>query len=112
MLLFGVPNLGLRNDQLETFVQGQPNADLIHDLVVNNDSEASAFLKRQAREFSEHCKCYHAITFYEREHSPLLKVNSLTRDSGVHTNPRPIEAGWEVGQVRFVLFVGDGEVGI
>ncbi|GKU07361.1 unnamed protein product, partial [Fusarium langsethiae] len=73
MLLFGVPNLGLRNDQLETFVRGQPNADLIHDLVVNNDSEASAFLKRQAREFSEDCKCYHAVTFYERKHSPLLK---------------------------------------
>ncbi|EJP61221.1 Ankyrin repeat-containing protein [Beauveria bassiana ARSEF 2860] len=73
MLFFGVPNLGLRNDQLETFVRGQPNADLIHDLVVNSDSEPSTFLKRQAREFSEGCKCYRVVTFYERKHSPLLK---------------------------------------
>ncbi|KAM3524619.1 hypothetical protein MY4038_007640 [Beauveria bassiana] len=73
MLFFGVPNLGLRNDQLETFVRGQPNADLIHDLVVNSDSEPSTFLKRQAREFSEGCKCYRVVTFYERNHSSLLK---------------------------------------
>ncbi len=112
MLFFGVPNLGLRNDQLETFVRGQPNADLIHDLVVNSDSEPSTFLKRQAREFSEGCKCYRVVTFYERNHSPLLKVNRFIRDARVRTNPRPTEARWEVGQVWFVLSVGDGEVGI
>lgn len=112
MLFFGVPNLGLRNDQLETFVRGQPNAALIHDLVVDSDSEPSTSLRRQAREFSEDCKCYYVVTFYECKHSPLLKVNSPIRDAGVHTNPRPTEARWEVGQVRFVLSVGDGEVGI
>ncbi|KPA35726.1 hypothetical protein FLAG1_11555 [Fusarium langsethiae] len=73
MLFFGVPNLGLRNDQLETFVRGQPNAALIYDLVVNSDSEPSTSLKRQAREFSEDCKCYQVVTFYECKHSPLLK---------------------------------------
>ncbi|PCD23153.1 hypothetical protein AU210_014676 [Fusarium oxysporum f. sp. radicis-cucumerinum] len=73
MLFFGVPNLGLRNDQLETFVRGQPNAALIHDLVVDSDSEPSTSLRRQAREFSEDCKCYYVVTFYECKHSPLLK---------------------------------------
>jgi hypothetical protein len=73
MLFFGVPNLGLRNDQLETFVRGQPNAALIHDLVVNNDSEPSTFLKRHAREFSEDCKGYRVVTFYECKYSPTLK---------------------------------------
>ncbi|KAF9772370.1 hypothetical protein IL306_009926 [Fusarium sp. DS 682] len=50
-----------------------PNAALIHDLVVNSDSEPSTSLKRQAREFSEDCKCYHVVTFYKCKHNPLLK---------------------------------------
>ncbi|PMB67555.1 Ankyrin repeat domain-containing protein 50 [Beauveria bassiana] len=73
MLFFGVPNLGLRNEELKTIVRGQPNDALIYDLVVNSDSEPSTSLKRQAREFSEDCKCYRVVTFFERNHSPLLK---------------------------------------
>lgn len=112
MLFFGVPNLGLRNDQLETFVRGQPNAALIHDLVVNSDSEPSTSLKRQAREFSENCKSYRAVTFFESKQSPLLKVNCFIRHERICTNPRPTEARWGVGQVRFQFSVGHGEVGI
>ncbi|KAI0010398.1 hypothetical protein F4779DRAFT_616681 [Xylariaceae sp. FL0662B] len=46
LLFFGVPNLGLRNDQLQSIVGGQPNQDLIRNLVVDSDSEPSAFLRR------------------------------------------------------------------
>ncbi|KAK2022494.1 hypothetical protein LX32DRAFT_698627 [Colletotrichum zoysiae] len=74
LLFFGVPNLGLRNDQLMTLVQGQPNEALMHDLLVDNDSEASAFLKRLADQFSESCKDrYRVMSFYERMLTPTLE---------------------------------------
>ncbi|GKT46206.1 uncharacterized protein ColSpa_06387 [Colletotrichum spaethianum] len=75
LLFFGVPNLGLRNDQLRTLVQGQPNEALMHDLLVDNDSEASTFLKRLADQFSESCKNhYRVMSFFERMLSPTLEV--------------------------------------
>ncbi|KAK2042669.1 hypothetical protein LZ31DRAFT_525790 [Colletotrichum somersetense] len=77
LLFFGVPNLGLRNDQLMTMVHGQPNAGLIHDLIVDNDSEASTFLKRLADQFSETCKGhYRVMSFFERMLSPTLQLNA------------------------------------
>ncbi|VTT58628.1 unnamed protein product, partial [Fusarium fujikuroi] len=76
LLFFGVPNLGLRNDQLRTLVRGQPNEALIHDLLVDSDSEPSAFLKRLADQFSESCKGYYkVVTFFERRLSPTLELN-------------------------------------
>ncbi|WYZ38338.1 hypothetical protein EsH8_III_000252 [Colletotrichum jinshuiense] len=74
LLFFGVPNLGLRNDQLRTLVRGQPNEALIHDLLVDNDSEASTFLKRLADQFSESCKDhYRVMSFFERVLSSTLE---------------------------------------
>ncbi|RBA17497.1 hypothetical protein FPRO05_11212 [Fusarium proliferatum] len=76
LLFFGVPNLGLRNDQLRTLVRGQPNEALIHDLLVDSDSEPSAFLKRLADQFSESCKGhYKVVTFFERRLSPTLELS-------------------------------------
>ncbi|KAM5342908.1 hypothetical protein ACJ41O_013874 [Fusarium nematophilum] len=76
LLFFGVPNLGLRNDQLRTLVRGQPNEALIHDLLVDNDSEPSAFLKRLADQFSESCRGhYRVVTFFERMLSPTLELD-------------------------------------
>ncbi|CVK92445.1 uncharacterized protein FMAN_07341 [Fusarium mangiferae] len=78
LLFFGVPNLGLRNNQLETLVHGQPNQALIHDLLVDDDSEPSNYLKRLADEFSERCKDqYRVVSFFERRHSPTLKLNEV-----------------------------------
>ncbi|GJC78574.1 protein SERAC1 [Colletotrichum liriopes] len=75
LLFFGVPNLGLRNDQLRTLVRGQPNEALIHDLLVDNDSEASTFLKRLADQFSESCKGhYRVMSFFERMLSRTLEA--------------------------------------
>ncbi|KAL8365058.1 hypothetical protein RB595_004057 [Gaeumannomyces hyphopodioides] len=74
MLFFGVPNLGLRNDQLMALVRGQPNESLIRDLLVDSDSEPSTFLKRVADGFSISCKGhYRVVTFFERKLSPTLK---------------------------------------
>ncbi|KAK2035755.1 hypothetical protein LZ31DRAFT_601892 [Colletotrichum somersetense] len=76
LLFFGVPNLGLRNDQLRTLVRGQPNEALIHDLLVDNDSEPSNFLKRLADQFSESCKGhYRVVSFFERTLSPTLELH-------------------------------------
>jgi hypothetical protein len=70
-----VPNLGLRNEQLRTLVQGQPNKTLINDLLVDDDSEPSTFLKRLAEQFSESCKGYYrVVTFFERALSPTIEV--------------------------------------
>lgn len=81
MLLFGVPNLGLRNDQLMTLVRGQPNESLIRDLLVDNDSEPSTFLKRLADQFSIYYKGhYRVVTFFERMLSPTLKVSCTVGD--------------------------------
>ncbi|GKT93566.1 ankyrin repeat-containing protein [Colletotrichum tofieldiae] len=81
LLFFGVPNLGLRNDQLRTLVRGQPNEALIHDLLVDNDSEASTFLKRLADQFSESCKGhYRVMSFFERMLSRTLEVSRTIRN--------------------------------
>ena len=79
LLFFGVPNLGLRNEQLISIVRGRPNQVLVRDLVVDNDSEPSPFLKRISDQFSDCCKGqYKVISFFERKLSPTVQVrNSL-----------------------------------
>lgn len=77
-----MPNLGLRNDQLRTLVRGQPNEALIHDLLVDSDSEPSTFLKRLADQFSESCKGhYRVVTFFERRLSSTVEVGYITRNA-------------------------------
>jgi hypothetical protein len=76
LLFFGVPNLGLRNDQLRSIVKGQPNERLINDLAVDKDSEPSPFLSSLSRRFADCCKNqgFEVISFYERRESPTLMV--------------------------------------
>ncbi|KAJ8108205.1 hypothetical protein OPT61_g8336 [Boeremia exigua] len=74
MLFFGVPNLGLRNKQLMTIVKGQPNQSLVHDLLVDDDSEPSTFLKRISDQFSECCRNrYQVVSLFERQRSPTVQ---------------------------------------
>ncbi|RYC65044.1 hypothetical protein CHU98_g1135 [Xylaria longipes] len=75
MLFFGVPNLGLRNDQLLTIAQGEPNQALIESLVVDRDSEPSEYLRRISGEFSKEFEGeYVIITFFERSYSSTVEV--------------------------------------
>ena len=53
LVFFGVPNLGLRHEQLRTIINGQPNEDLIRSLVVSRDSEPSQYLDRLHKEFQQ-----------------------------------------------------------
>ncbi|TDZ54871.1 hypothetical protein CTRI78_v005871 [Colletotrichum trifolii] len=76
MLFLGVPHLGLRNDALQSFVQGQPNEALITSIVVVDDeSEPSHFLARISDDFAT---CFHRETrivcFYERRQSAKVEM--------------------------------------
>ncbi|TDZ14739.1 Protein SERAC1 [Colletotrichum orbiculare MAFF 240422] len=75
MLFFGVPHLGLRNDALQSFVQGQPNEALITSIVVDDESEPSHFLARISDDFA---RCFHGETrivcFYERYQSAKVEM--------------------------------------
>ncbi|KAI4154500.1 MAG: hypothetical protein LQ340_001657 [Diploschistes diacapsis] len=63
-----------RADTLKSIVEGQPNELLIHDLVVDSDSEPTPFLKRISRQFSNYYKGqYQVISFFERKKSPTVK---------------------------------------
>lgn len=77
LLFFGVPNLGLRNDSLRTLVKNQPNEQLVQDLVVNEESEATPYLKMLARRFTEGCKGYYipAVAIFERKFSHTVRVS-------------------------------------
>ena len=75
MLFFGVPNLGLRHEQLRSITEGQSNKILVNDLIVDGDTETSNFLKRLSEQFSDCCKSmYKVISFYELKHSPTVEV--------------------------------------
>ncbi|KAJ2985996.1 hypothetical protein NUW58_g5244 [Xylaria curta] len=77
LLFFGVPNHGLRNDQLSSLVKGQPNGSLIRDLLVDRDTEPSTFLKRISGEFAESCRDrYLVVSFYELKPSPIIQKQS------------------------------------
>ncbi|KAI1825244.1 hypothetical protein F4861DRAFT_538149 [Xylaria intraflava] len=75
LLFFGVPNLGLRNEPLQSIVKGQPNEQLINYLVVDGDSEPSPLLKKVSNDFAKCCEGrYPVISFYERKHSPTVQI--------------------------------------
>ena len=76
LVFFGVPNLGLRQKQLNTIVQGQPNSKLISDLVVDKHDEPSPFLKRISDDFARCCEGrYKVVTFFESQLSSTAEVN-------------------------------------
>ena len=75
LMFFGVPNYGLRNEQLRSLVDGQANASLVNDLVLDNDMEPSTYLRRISNDFSRCCKDrYQVVSFYELERSPTVQV--------------------------------------
>ncbi|KAH8894167.1 hypothetical protein GQ53DRAFT_858785, partial [Thozetella sp. PMI_491] len=77
LLFFGVPNFGLRNPQLVSIVQNKPNRVLVQDLVVDDDSEPSTFLKRLSDQFAGCCGNrfkYKIVSFYETKLSPTVEI--------------------------------------
>lgn len=79
LILLGVPNLGLRHEQLMAVVQGRPNAGFINDLLVKTDGEASQFLSYLTREFMQLCRQqpepWTIISYYELLQSSTIKAS-------------------------------------
>jgi len=79
LLFFGVPNLGLRHEQLREMVEGQPNEQLVHDLVVMKNSEPSPFLRELGQKFISACKeqkpDFKIISYYELRERSTLEVS-------------------------------------
>ena len=78
LVFFGVPNNGLRNEQLRAMVHRQPSQKLVDDLVVDSDFEASPLLRALASRFSRCCakQDFSILSFYERESSHTIAVST------------------------------------
>lgn len=82
LIFFGVPNLGLRNEQLLAIVGGQANERLIRDLMMDEDLKPSAYLDEITQKFVETCRAMEAqrskfeiISYYERKTSSTVEVS-------------------------------------
>lgn len=82
LVFMGVPNLGMRQSQLAAVVKGKPNENFIRDLLVQQDSEASQFLRDLTRDFSrldgERASPFRIISYFETLESSTIKVDSIT----------------------------------
>ncbi len=78
LLFFGVPNLGLRNEQLRGMVAGQPNEQLVNDLQVMKNTEPTPFLRELGRNFIGACEKqkpdFVIFSYYELRESSTLQV--------------------------------------
>jgi hypothetical protein len=80
LVLLGVPNLGLRHQQLMTMVYGQPNEKFIHDLIVDGDEEPSPYLEKLTGDFSDLCSKisppFNIWSYFEDTKSPTVLVSA------------------------------------
>lgn len=76
LVLMGVPNLGLRHDQLRTVVNGQLNENFVTDLLARADGEPSQYLRRLTDDFARLCgqqqHSWRIVSYYETLESPTL----------------------------------------
>jgi hypothetical protein len=102
LIFMGVPNLGLKHNQLETVVKGRRNERFVRDLLVNSDGEASQILSHLTNEFSDLDKRrslpFEIVSYYETVSSPTVVV-SVTRRTLVQTSCRSTDCpaaglGW------------------
>lgn len=77
--MYGVPNLGLRHEQLKILVGGQPNEDLVRSLVVTDNTEPSHLLNSLHRRFwtVSRTRDLETVYYFEREESPIVKVSPI-----------------------------------
>lgn len=54
-VMMGVPNLGLRHDQLMTVVGGQRNEEFVRNLLASRNNEPSEYLDCLTEDFSRVC---------------------------------------------------------
>ena len=75
--MFGVPNLGLRNEPLNTLVNGQPKKDLVRSLVVLDNSQPSHMLEVLHDRFRATFRDQNleVMSYYETINSPTIEVS-------------------------------------
>ncbi|KAI1738194.1 hypothetical protein F4680DRAFT_450273 [Xylaria scruposa] len=73
-LFFGVPNRGLRNENLEIILGHSPTTQLVTDLVVDSDAEVKPYLKALGDSFINlfRDKGLDIVAFYEQYKSPTV----------------------------------------
>jgi hypothetical protein len=81
LVFLGVPNLGLKHNQLEAIVKGQRNEEFVRDLLVRSDGEASQYLSHLTSEFSDLDRRrrlpFEIVSYYETVSSPTAVVSVL-----------------------------------
>ena len=81
LMLFGVPNLGLRQEQLKVLVSGQANEILVASLVVDREGEPSSYLKELTQKFIQCSQfqnpAFDVVSYFEEKASPTLQVSSF-----------------------------------
>jgi hypothetical protein len=86
LVLMGVPNLGLKHDQLRTIVDGKPNENFVTDLLTRKDGEPTQYLNRLTNDFARLCELqqqsWRIISYYENLESPTLSASALTSHGG------------------------------
>lgn len=79
LVLIGVPNSGLRHDQLRTVVNGRPNENFVTDLLARADGEPSQYLRRLTDDFARLCgqqqQSWRIVSYYETLKSPTLSAS-------------------------------------
>ena len=79
LVMMGVPNFGLRHEQLKTIVRRQPNDNFVSDLLTREDSQPTQYLRRLTDDFVHLCRQqqspYKITSFYETEGSPTIEVS-------------------------------------
>jgi hypothetical protein len=91
LIFFGVPNNGMRSEQLSNVVKGRPNEFLVRDLKVDDDHEASPFLALLAQRFKicfeSQSPSFEIVAFFETEESPTVERSVSTGRLG-RTGPK------------------------
>lgn len=93
LIFFGVPNIGLRYETLREIVSGKPNAQLIDDLQVDEESQAKPFLETLKQNFIQCCKAqeppFQIISYYEQKKTKMVKVshNYVSNEEWLLTSP-------------------------
>ncbi|KAI1778475.1 hypothetical protein F4818DRAFT_456303 [Hypoxylon cercidicola] len=84
-LFFGVPNRGLRHEELKAISGTAPIGDLVSDLVVDDDSEVKPCLRLLGENFKKAFKevKFDIVAFYETQKSPtVVNINGKWVRSG------------------------------
>ncbi len=100
LVFFGVPNLGLRHEQLREMAKSNPSENLINHLLVDNDSEQSAVLEDLNKKFHTLCKAQELRTdiYFEQRKGATVQVSSRHFLENIFSQIDPRSPRLEIGR--------------